>query len=145
MGNTSKKANFLRSSISLIFFVLQLFLTGCAIDKYKNYSASDTSGYYVENIVKEIHKNSGVNADMIENDKIIGSTRISLTIYSDGSIREIKTLTSSGNDQIDQDAINLIKKSAPFERFPHKVVVDYDVLEVIRTFVYGSSGNWYSY
>jgi TonB family protein len=62
-----------------------------------------------------------------------GNLRLLVAINKDGSLREVTIRQSSGSAVLDQAAINIVLKSAPFEPFPPELGDEIDVLEIIRT------------
>lgn len=62
-----------------------------------------------------------------------GNLRLLVAINRDGSLREVTVRQSSGSPILDQAAINIVIKSAPFEPLPPELADEIDVLEIIRT------------
>ena len=56
-----------------------------------------------------------------------------MSINSDGTVSEVKILMSSGQNRLDQAAIEVIRLAAPFDPFPADLKQNTDVLEIIRT------------
>lgn len=52
---------------------------------------------------------------------IEGKVKIQFILNNDGNLREIKILKSSGNKILDDASIEIIKKSAPFPKFPENL------------------------
>lgn len=65
--------------------------------------------------------------------KIYGDLRLQVTIYPNGSLDKVTILRSSGHDILDQAAIKIVKRSAPFKPLPAEIIKDADRLEIIRT------------
>jgi len=95
---------------------------------------------YVEAVVAKIEKVGKSYFPEEGGKKLYGKPRMSIAIYSDGSIREIKVLQSSGNLVLDSKTIDIVRRSAPFAPFPKNVRKERDVLELIRTFSYNRRG-----
>lgn len=95
---------------------------------------------YVESVVAKIERIGKQYFPMDNNRKLYGKPRMSIAIYADGSIRDIKVLESSGNLVLDAKTIDIVRRSAPFAPFPKQVRKERDVLELIRTFSYQPSG-----
>jgi len=53
---------------------------------------------------------------------------LEVAISSDGNLKEVIVLRSSGQRKIDQSAINILKIASPFDPFPDYLKRDYDVL-----------------
>ncbi len=65
--------------------------------------------------------------------KLYGQLRLLVSINSDGSLREMKILKSSGHRMLDQAAMQIVKLASPFSAFPPEIKRDTDILEIIRT------------
>lgn len=66
--------------------------------------------------------------------RIYGSVRMLVVMLPDGSVRDIQILESSGQNLLDQAAVEIISLAAPFEAFPESMRAEVDILEIIRTF-----------
>jgi len=64
---------------------------------------------------------------------IQGNLRLLVAINKDGSIHEIHLRQSSGSSLLDQSAIEIVKRAAPFEPLPPEIANEVEVLEIIRT------------
>lgn len=95
---------------------------------------------YVAHVVKKIEKTGSLNFPEEAGKKLYGTPRISISIYSDGTIKEVIVLESSGNLVLDSETKNIIHRAAPFAPFPKNVRKERDVLELIRTFSYNKRG-----
>lgn len=108
-------------------------LTGASIMK-----AEDSQ--YVQHVTSKIERIGNNNFPTHDSSPLYGSPRMSISIYSDGSIKDIKVLESSGNLVLDDATIKIIRQAAPFSPFPKEVRKERDILELIRTFDYAASG-----
>ena len=61
-----------------------------------------------------------------------GTVQIMATIDVNGNLIDSKILISSGNNLIDDMAINILRESAPFAPFNKTMSNEYSVLEIIR-------------
>ena len=61
-----------------------------------------------------------------------GTVQIMATIDAYGNLIDSKILISSGNNLIDDMAINILRESAPFAPFNNTMSNEYSVLEIIR-------------
>ena len=64
---------------------------------------------------------------------IYGSLRLLVVIRRDGSLEDIKILSSSGHGLLDEAAIKIVRLAAPFAPFPAELQATTDKLEIIRT------------
>ena len=57
-----------------------------------------------------------------------GSPTLEVTIESSGQLGEVIVRNSSGSKILDQAALNILRRAAPFEPFPETIRVDFDQL-----------------
>ena len=95
---------------------------------------------YVAHVVGKIEKTGNLNFPEEGGRKLYGSPRMSISIYSDGSIKEVEVLQGSGNLILDSQTKDIIHRAGPFDPFPKNVRKERDVLELIRTFSYQARG-----
>ncbi len=109
--------------------------------------------------IKKLQANSIVNSDeamylnfwqrqiektgdnIISNSKKIfnGKVQIMATVDVNGNLIDATILISSGDKQIDEMAINILKKSAPFAAFNQTMSDEYSVLEIVRDWNFSSN------
>ena len=109
--------------------------------------------------IKKLQANSIVNSDeamylnfwqrqiektgdnLISNSKKIfnGKVQIMATVDVSGNLIDATILISSGDKQIDEMAINILKKSAPFAAFNQTMSDEYSVLEIVRDWNFSSN------
>ena len=109
--------------------------------------------------IKKLQANSIVNSDeamylnfwqrqiektgdnLILNSKKIfnGKVQIMATVDVNGNLIDATILISSGDKQIDEMAINILKKSAPFAAFNQTMSDEYSVLEIVRDWNFSSN------
>ena len=61
-------------------------------------------------------------------DGITGSPTLEVTISATGQLQEALVRRSSGSKQLDQVALSILRRAAPFDPFPEAIRVDYDQL-----------------
>lgn len=64
---------------------------------------------------------------------IYGNLRLLVAIRSDGSLKDIEILSSSGHPVLDEAAVRIVRMAAPYAPFPKELRETTDVLEIIRT------------
>jgi protein TonB len=64
---------------------------------------------------------------------IYGSLRLLVVIRQDGSLEDIRVLSSSGFAVLDEAAIKIVRMAAPYAPFPAELRASTDRLEIIRT------------
>jgi protein TonB len=69
------------------------------------------------------------------------SLRLLVSINPNGTINHLKVLASSGKKVLDDAAIRIVRRSAPFAPFSEEMKRDIDLLEIIRTWKF--KGNRY--
>ncbi|KZX73463.1 hypothetical protein A3715_02695 [Oleiphilus sp. HI0009] len=95
---------------------------------------------YVEQVVAKIER---VGRQFFPTDrgrKLYGKPRVLISIYSDGSLRDVEIRSSSGDLVLDAKTKDIVSRAAPFAPFPSEVRKERDVLELIRTFSYTGKG-----
>ena len=64
---------------------------------------------------------------------IYGSLRMLVVIRQDGSLDDIQILSSSGYAVLDEAAITIVRRAAPYSPFPPELRATADKLEIVRT------------
>jgi protein TonB len=64
---------------------------------------------------------------------IYGSLEMLVTVRSDGSLEDIRVLSSSGYAVLDEAAIRIVRMAAPYSPFPEELRATTDKLEILRT------------
>lgn len=67
---------------------------------------------------------------------IYGDVRLLVIILDDGSLEDVKVLSSSGFAVLDEAAIKVVRMAAPYSPFPAELKATTDKLEIIRTWQY---------
>ena len=62
-----------------------------------------------------------------------GDVRLKVSVRSDGSLRQIDLLESSGSAALDRAAVDTVEKLAPFAPFPQALARETQQLDIIRT------------
>ncbi len=71
---------------------------------------------------------------------LFGSLRLLAVIRADGSLEDIRVLSSSGYAVLDEAAVKTVRMAAPYAPFPAELRATTDKLEIIRTWTYGDKG-----
>lgn len=64
---------------------------------------------------------------------IYGDLRLLVVIRADGSLEDIRVLSSSGYAVLDEAAIKIVRMAAPYSPFPAELKATTDKLEIVRT------------
>lgn len=67
---------------------------------------------------------------------IYGDVRLLVVILQDGSLEEVRVLSSSGYAVLDEAAIKVVRMAAPYSPFPAELKATTDKLEIVRTWQY---------
>ena len=70
------------------------------------------------------------------------SLRLLVSINPDGTINNLRILESSGKKVLDEAAVRIVRRSAPFAPFTEEMKKEIDILEIIRTWQF--KGNRYT-
>ncbi|MFK7731341.1 MAG: energy transducer TonB [Pseudomonadales bacterium] len=65
--------------------------------------------------------------------ELYGDLSLMVTVLPNGAVSNIQLLQSSGHKVLDDAAINIVEKSAPFEPFSSEMSREIDKLEIVRT------------
>jgi TonB family protein len=76
-------------------------------------------------------------SDEARREKLRGSLVLSVSIRRDGSVDSIEVNRSSGFKVLDQAAICMVERAAPFSPLPPDIAKDTDLLVIIRTWSIG--------
>ncbi|CAK0774158.1 periplasmic protein TonB [Gammaproteobacteria bacterium] len=71
---------------------------------------------------------------------IYGSLILDVALGTDGEVRDIRVVRTSGHKLLDDTAIHIVQLSAPFARFPPDIRKDTDILHITRTWQFRESG-----
>ena len=71
---------------------------------------------------------------------IIGSPTLEVTISASGQLAEVIIRNSSGSKTVDQAALNILRRAAPFDPFPEAIRVDYDQLRFAYKWQFNEMG-----
>ncbi len=71
---------------------------------------------------------------------LAGSPTLEVTINSAGQLDEVYVRETSGSKVLDQAAIEILRRAAPFDPFPEAIRVDYDQLRFAYKWQFNDSG-----
>ncbi len=74
--------------------------------------------------------------DEAKKQKLYGRLLLDVVINTDGSVKRIDLLRSSGHKILDDAAIRIVTLAAPYAPFPEHIRKDFDVLHITRTWVF---------
>ncbi len=73
-------------------------------------------------------------------DGISGSPTLEVTITASGQLQEVIVRRTSGSKVLDQAALNILRRAAPFDPFPEAIRVDYDQLRFAYKWQFSQAG-----
>ena len=73
-------------------------------------------------------------------DGITGSPTLEVTINASGQLQNVVVRKTSGSKVLDQAALNILRRAAPFDPFPEAIRVDYDQLRFAYKWQFNQSG-----
>jgi protein TonB len=115
--------------------------------KYKITSAStrqSSDAEYLDGWRRKIEAVGNLNyPQQASAEGIYGQLRMLVAIFPDGTVSEVRILSSSGYAVLDDAAIRIVQLAAPFDPFPEVLREDVDILEIIRTWQF-HQGNTFS-
>lgn len=71
---------------------------------------------------------------------LTGSPTLEVTISASGQLAEVIVRNSSGSKVVDQAALNILRRAAPFDPFPEAVRLDYDTLRFAYKWQFAETG-----
>lgn len=74
------------------------------------------------------------------NKGIFGQLRLATTLKADGTIVSVEISESSGHSILDNAALQIVHRAAPYAPFPPEISKDWDQLEIIRTWRFEITG-----
>lgn len=104
-------------------------------EKYFDPQAKSTlEDYYVMNWVRKVEQVGTLNfPDEARRRNLSGSLILDVALRSDGSIRDITLIRSSGHKVLDDAARDIVELAAPYAPFPEGMRRQYDILHIKRT------------
>lgn len=72
---------------------------------------------------------------------IFGDLRLLVVLREDGTLADVRVISSSGHAELDAAAERIVRLAAPFQPFPVEMRKRYDQLEIIRTWKFSRKGN----
>ena len=101
---------------------------------------------YLETWRKKIESIGNLNyPQQASQEGIYGKLRLLVALRPDGSVNQIKVLSSSGSSILDNAAIHIVQLGSPFEPFSEEMRQDIDILEIIRTWQFHNNNSFSSY
>ncbi|MDG2176742.1 MAG: energy transducer TonB [Gammaproteobacteria bacterium] len=76
---------------------------------------------------------------------IYGNLRLLVSLRSDGTVSQVRVLSSSGHEVLDKSAIRIVHLAAPFDAFPEDLRQEADILDIIRTWQFQRNNSLISF
>lgn len=102
---------------------------GVASPRTKEYKLAQ----YAEAWREKIQRVGELNFPRDAKGALYGSAQVSVEIKPDGSLASVEITRPSSNPKINEAALNIIRRSAPFARIPDEVRKEYDIIVIVRT------------
>lgn len=97
---------------------------------------------YIDRWHQKVEKIGNENYSLeAKNNKLYGSLNVTVSIKSDGELEYIQLNKSSGYKILDENVLDAIRKSAPFEPFSDEIKKDTDILSITRTWTFTHNGD----
>lgn len=92
-----------------------------------------TDALYLDAWRRKIEKIGNINyPEKAKRNGIFGSLSLQVSINKDGTVHDISIRRSSGHKILDDSAIRIVRLAAPFAPLTKDIMVDTDILEIIR-------------
>ena len=73
---------------------------------------------------------------------MFGTLRLTVSLNSDGTIEKLFINKSSGHQELDQAALNIVKLGEPYARFPAEILKNVDIINITRRWKYTEKNNF---
>jgi protein TonB len=73
---------------------------------------------------------------------MFGSLRLTVSLNSDGTIEKLFINKSSGHQELDQAALNIVKLGEPYARFPAEILKNVDIINITRRWKFTEKNNF---
>ncbi len=98
------------------------------------------AGAYLDDWRKRVESVGNLNyPPEAQRRRLYGSLRLLVAQRSDGGVDDVRVLSSSGHEVLDQAAVDIVHMAAPFDPFPAEIRAEVDILEIIRTWRFHES------
>lgn len=74
---------------------------------------------------------------------MFGSLRLTVSLNSDGMIKNLFINKSSGYKELDQAALNIVKLGEPYARFPAEINKNVDIINITRKWKFTEKNNFF--
>jgi len=92
-----------------------------------------TDALYLDAWRRKIERIGNLNyPEKAKRENIFGSLSLKVAINTDGTVNEIAVLRSSGHKILDDSAIKIVRLAAPFSPLSRDMLIDTDILEIVR-------------
>lgn len=100
---------------------------------------------YLDAWRRKVEKIGNLNyPDEAKRRKLYGSLLLHVALNSDGSLRDIRVLKSSGHKLLDDAAIRIVRLAAPYAPFPAEIRQEAQVLDITRTWQFKHNDRLFS-
>jgi protein TonB len=90
----------------------------------------------VEDWRQKIERIGNLNYPEAAKGRWYGSLVLTVTILSDGQIKNVEINRSSGVPVLDQAAVRIVRMSAPYAAFPDNIKRDTDIVQITRKWMF---------
>lgn len=91
---------------------------------------------YIESWRQKTERIGSLNFPAAARGKLYGNVTLTLEIRHDGEIASVVLERSSGHKVLDDAAISIVRKAAPYPGFPRDIRRDYDIVSITRTLMF---------
>lgn len=108
--------------------------TGGAADFAGNDDSAKNSIYTYHDAVKQRIQANRFYPAQARQEGIGGKSMVAFSINRDGTVKDVRLFSSSGNDILDREAVENIKRASPFPKLPDTVKEESLALEIAISF-----------
>jgi protein TonB len=101
---------------------------------YEPSSMTTLEEFYIQAWTRKVERVGTLNfPEEARRLKLTGKLILDVALSTDGSVKNIKLVRSSGHEIIDKAAVGIVKLAAPYAPFPPELARQYDILHIRRT------------
>ena len=94
---------------------------------------------YAENWRQKVERVGTLNYPQGARGRLYGDLVLTVAIRADGTVESIDIDRSSGHDELDRAAVDIVRLAAPYGPFPPDIRVDTDIIEITRKWSFTNS------
>lgn len=91
---------------------------------------------YIDDWRQKVERIGSLNFPAAARGKLYGNVTLTVEVRHDGEIASLVLERSSGHKVLDDAALSIVRKAAPYPRFPQDIRREYDIVSITRTLMF---------